>query len=895
MALRIACMLVRLASVRVPRRVRAEWLEEWHAELAHAAEAAEGTAADLIVAALGSFHDAGAVRAYGGGADQADRVVWRGSSGDWIRQLALATRSLRRAPAISLIAVVTLALGMGAVSVLYTVVDAVLVQPLPYRAAERLVRVQHPVPGLAAEAVWPLSMHGFFHLAEARSLVSLGVYVAGSANLAGGPAERIRTAAVSASLFEVFDAVPHLGRFIRAEENRPGSPLVIVLGHAFWQRRFGADTSVVGRRIRVNGAEREVIGVAPALLELPERQVDIWIPLWLDRDSRPVNSHYLSSVGRLRADATFEQARAELRSIAQRFPDTMPTAYSAEFADRYGFSTEVIPLRNAVVGDAGRTIWVVFGAVGIVLLVACANVANLVLVRAEGRHHEVAVRVALGARRRDLARMFLAESLVVTFAAAFFALLLTWVGVPTLVAIAPAGFPRLAGVSVRGGTLLFVTAVGVITTVAFALVPLLRYARAPHDGLGAGTARLTAGRTRHRVRAVLVIGQVAAALVLLAAAGLLVRTVQALRAVHPGFETPGVLTAQVTLPPSGYDTPDAWNRFYQRLLDDVRALPGVEAAGAILDLPLVDTPGCYALFVQDQPVPAGLAQPCVSTTFVTPGYFEAMGIPIEGREYEAADNLNRTGVVVVSRALAEQYWPGQSALGRGIKLFHEQPPHFRIAGIAGDVHVRGLAAAVEPIAYFPLVPIAPNDAWAPPSRMTLVLRTRLVQPEALTPAIRDLLRAIDPEIPLANPRMLEDVVARSLQRVTFLLVLLGIAAALALALGTVGLYGVISHVVGLRRREIGIRMALGAPAALIRAHVVMGALGLVAAGIAFGLLGAFFLTRVLASLLFGVRPIDPIALSAAALLMLIVALLASAGPAVRAARVDPARTLRSEG
>jgi predicted permease len=893
----LARVLVRVAAWLAPARVRAQWRAEWEAELWHESRRTDGTHGRLVLSALGSFRDALAMHELkGAGSIRPSYRHFEHWGPGMLREATLIVRGLRRSPVFTVITVLTLALGLGANAALFTVIHAVLLRPLPYADAERLVRIEHPVPAFDENAPWPLSMHGFFHVQDHnRTLEGIGIYLPGAVNLAGeeAPPERALSAVVSASLFAVLRARPHHGRLFTPADNAPGSAPVVVLGYDFWQRRYGGDPSIVGRRIRVNGIEREVVGIAARGLHLPNATTDLWSPLWLDRSQPATNSHNFGAIGRLRAGVTVEAASADMARLTAQFPEALAAAYTPGFMARFGFTGSAQPLHSSLVGGAARGLWIVFGAVGLVLLIACANVANLFLVRTEGRRREVAVRTALGATRVHLARFFLAESVLLALASGVLAIVIAASGLRLLLALAPSAVPRLTEITLGPLTLLFTIAVALLAGIGLGLFPLLRLPDAGSTrAMQEGTTRQTMTRSGQRVRAILVGAQIAFALVLLAGAGLLVQSFDRLRAVRSGFHAEGLLTFEVALSRT-YDTPERWNGFYQQFLEQVRALPGVTAAGGTTSFPLKDVRGCWALTVPDAPLQPGDPPRCIPVVFVTPGYFAALGIPIEGREYEWRDNAAFGNGAIVSRPLAQRFWPERSALGRPIGLGDASAGSLsRIVGIAAPVRATALTEPATEIAYFPIVPNARDRWWNPPLLMTIAVRSTRPNPPDLLPEIRRALANVDPDVPIANVRTADEIALRSLARVTFVMFLIGIAAGLALLLGSIGLYGVIAYVVGQRRAEIGIRLALGARIAQVARLVVWQSLRIALAGVLVGVLVALLVTRVLQSLLFEVSPTDPLTLVGVSAILLTVAVAAAGAPALRAARVDPAETLR---
>ena len=812
-----------------------------------------------------------------------------------LHEIRTAARRLARAPGFTIPAVATLALGLGASTAIFTLVDAVAIRPLSYPAADRLVTVRHPVAGEQSDWVWDLSAAGFhYYRQQARTFAALGVHSSGELTIGGaGGADRVEAATISAGLLDVLGATPVLGRLLVPADNAPGAAPVVVLGYDYWQRRFGGDRKILGRSLQVEGNAHEIVGVLAPGVTVPDRPTAVWLALELDPAAPPVNSHWMSAIGRLRPDASPAEAEAELLRLTGDFTRLFPGAYPESFMKETGFTVRVLPLRDAIVGDVASVLWILLGSVAVVLLIACANVANLVLVRSEARRRELAVRTALGAGRRQLAGVFLVESFLLIGVSVILGILLAGEGIRALLALAPDGIPRLAEVELTWRSVTACAAGALAAGLVFGLLPLARTGGA----LGAlrdGGRGLTASRGQHAVRGALVVSQVALALVLMAAAGLMVRTFANLRAVSPGLDPRGVLTVQVALPRSTYQTYRTVADFHRELARTVEALPGVTASGVTQAVPLAGGAGCSLVFVEGRPVAPGRQPPCVGTIQVGPGYFRALDIPVAGRAVDWEGTYQGAGEVIVSRALADRLWPGEDPIGRGVRGNGQEPPYYRVVGVAGDVFAERVDGAPLEAVYFPLLPRDGAPLWSPPVEMTLVVRTSLARPAELTPAIRRAVAGLDRGAAIGEVRTMSAVVARSMARVSFTLVLVGIAAAMALLLSAVGLYGAIAYAVGQRTNEIGIRMALGARAAQVAQLVVSQSVRLVAGGALIGLAGALAATRVLRALLFGVSPTDPITLGAALMTLLAVALVAAWVPARRAARVDPMTALRAQ-
>ena len=833
------------------------------------------------------------------------------------RELRLAARALVRTPAFTAIALATLVLGIGATTAIYTILEAVVLRPLPYAEAERLVSIKHPteVPGTGASK-WGMSAGGYFHFRkENRTLSDIGAYTAGWTTVlgdGGGGAERVRTGLVTHPVFSVLGATPAAGRLIGEADDKPGAERVVMLGHDFWQRRYAGDPSVVGRRIQTSRGTFTVVGVTAKGFNLPTPgpwdtgsdlagfRVDVWYPLQLDPLARAQNSHQYVGVARLRPGRTVEDAQRDLQALTDRFPETMPSAYSPGFMEQYHFRVGVNALQREVVGEnVARALWVLFAAVGLVLLIACANVANLFLVRLEARRREAAVRTALGADRRRMAAHYLSESMLLSLAGGTLGVVFAMLAVRGLLSVAPTDLPRLAEVELRWTSIAFAAAISLLVGTLFGVLPLLR------RGIDTATLRdgargMTASKRQKGTRNALVVGQVALALVLLASAGLMVRSLAHLRNVKPGMNPDDALVFALAIPNTRYDSLSKVLAFHRELQERLRALPGVTAVGAGSNVPLRDYgSGCTVVSREGRPFGEGEEQPCVSTPNVVPGFLEALGVTVQGRTPTWADVDANTGAVVVTKALADRLWPGEDPIGKGInsqgQRFRDQPADwYRVVGVIPELRAAGLDKPPTEIVFYPArsLPRAPN--WGTLYGAEYVVRTSGVEPTSLVPTIRRAIAELDPGVPVANVTTMQDVVAGSMARVSFIMVLLAAAAGMALLLSAVGIYGVISYVVSQRRSEIGVRVALGARVGEVARMVMMQSLRLAALGVVIGLGAALAGTRVLRSLLFDVSPTDPVVLALVATLLLLIAGIASFAPARRAARTDPAEALRAQ-
>jgi predicted permease len=830
------------------------------------------------------------------------------------REVGQALRTLWRTPAFTGIAFATLALGIGATTAIYTVLDSVVLQPLPYRNADRLVAVVHPanVPG-TGESKWGMSSGGYFQFRKAsRTLADLGGFRTGSYTLTGktGDAEQVQVAEVTASVFTTLQARAALGHLITTDDDQPHAPDVVVLSYELWQRRFSGDPSVLGKTIQTSVGPRQVIGVAEPGLSLPmpgpfasradlaSFGVDLWEPLRLNPAGPFYNSHQYTGIGRLKPGVTAEQAQRDLAAITRRLPETVPNAYSADFMRNFNFRVSVTPLRDAVLGPTvARSLWIMLGAVGLVLLIACANVANLFLVRLESRRRESAIRGALGAAKAQMAVHYLAESLTLSVTAGIAGVIVARWAVPAILAVAPRSLPRFSSIHFHWSAAALGIGLAVISGIVFGLVPLFRK---PVDveALRDGGRGQTGSRGQRATRDVLVVAQVALAVVLLAGAGLLLRSFERLRGVQPGLSPTGVLTFQVDLPVDRYLQETASLDFYHRLEDRISALPEVTEVGAVLQLPLRDfVGGCTAVAPAVANSSGDTPHACVATPVFLPGFFKSLGIEVKGREPTWADIGGRTQASVITKALADRLWPGENPIGKQIVIgghYKGQVGNYTITGVIPELRAAGLdQPPVEAI-------FSPGTSLQPlPTQngnllsMTVTVRTTRDDPVSLVPTVRDILSSMDRQVPLVNPISMATVEARSMSRTSFIMVLLIIASCMALLLSAVGMYGVISYVVTQQRPEIGIRMALGAQVSQVGRLVMMRSVRLALAGAVLGVLGALLTGRLMTSFLFDISPADPLVLVLVPLALIAVALAASLAPARRAAKIDPVEAMRA--
>ncbi len=811
--------------------------------------------------------------------------------GSILRDARTAARALVKAPAFSGVVILTLAVAIGANTAIYSIVDGILLRPLPYPEADRLVTVSiGTLPEVGDGRDAPFSDRGYWHFLENnRAFESFGGYSEGSVEwpLTGqGPPLQLNVAPMTASTFQLIGTAPQRGRFPAPEEDVPGGAEVALLSDALWTGVFGSDPSVIGRTIELNGSAREVIGVMPPGYDFPSPEIDIWIPYQLDRASENFGGHHIAGLARLAPGATVAAAEADAESLIARFDEVGygPTWFTGVFSGEAIVRT----LKDELVGDARRPLLILLGTVGFVLLIACSNVANLFLARAEARTRETGIRLALGSGRVRLVQFVLTESILLGVAGGALGVLLAHVATRALVASAPPVLPRLAEIGVSGPVLFFAAAISILAGLLFGLLPALRTGSARMLlSLRVGGRGGMIGRAQHTARNALVVSQVALALILLVGSALMVRSFQELRAVDPGFDAEGVLTFRLSPPPNRYGDPESLARFYDELMDRIAAVPGVTAAGAINTLPLTGGGAILTTVIDDFPPAEGEFPPTFLIRRATPGYFEAMGIPVpEGRAFTRDDHDLRLGSLVISESIKNQYWPEETALGK--RIVPAGTPG-RVVGVVGDVHDTALEVPAEQFVYLPMLDSVAGGVRA----MTLTIRSD-TDPLALIPALRGVVEGLDPDLPLAEVRPMDSVLGASVSRTSFTMTLLLLAAGIALLLGSVGIYGVISYTVSQRTGEIGVRLALGADGSSVRRLLLAQGMQLALTGILLGLGGALATGRVISSLLFGVSPYDAGALAGGSVIFLAAAAIACLIPSTRAAAVPPALALRAD-
>ena len=799
---------------------------------------------------------------------------------------------LRKAPGFTLVAVVVLALGIGANTAIFSVVNAVLLRPLPFQDSDRLVQVWHvpppkSFPGMTRFSVspanyldWEKQSHGFENMA---------IYGYRSYSMTGtGEPESVSAIGVSPEFFHVLRIQPILGRVFLPEENQNGRGKVAVLSQAFWQTHFASDPNIVGRTISLDNLSYTVVGVIPSNSTFPtssdpKSQPQLWTPLaWTDAERAIRGNHNYLVIARLKPGADLKQARAEMSTISARLEQEYPD-------DDKGWGATVVSLRDQLVGDVRPALMVLLGAVGFVLLIACANVANLVLVKTLARQKEIAIRTALGASSVRVARQILSETLLLALTGGLLGLVFAHFGVKLIVAFLAQSLPRTTDITVDGWVLAFTLAVSVFTGVIAGLLPAMRASKANlNDSLKQGLGRTDADSGGSRTRSVLVISEVALSLVLLIGAGLMIRTLARLRNVDPGLDPHNVLTMTFALSSTKYDKPVQQIAFYDQLLQRVRGLPGVASAGAIDSLPLGNGGSTQPIAIEGHPALPMSEQPEVAVRVVEPGFMETMRIPLlQGRGLSAADIAERPSVIVISESMAKRFWPGENPIGKRLTMTFSPEKSREVVGVVGDVKGDGLDV-LDPVAtlYAPL-------AQQPTPYLSLVVRTSS-SPSTLISAISNAVHEVDHQQPVLDVITMEDIVAGSLSHQRFNMLLLTAFSGLALLLAAIGIYSVLAYSVRRRMREIGVRMALGAQRADILYMVLYQGTKLALVGTGIGIATAFGLTRLMSSQLFGVTATDPVTFVSVAALIVLVALAACYIPARRATKVDPMVALRYE-
>jgi predicted permease len=811
-----------------------------------------------------------------------------------IQDLRYAVRQVRKAPGFAAVAVITLALGIGANTSIFSVVNAVLLRSLPFSDADRLVRVWHTPPQSSFPGidVFSISPANFLDWQSQNHVFSsMAIYGFGGFTLTGGDkAEQVTASRVSAEFFSTLGAQPIFGRLFSAEENQPGHSNVVILSHRFWQDHFASSRDIVGRDIILDGTKYLVAGVMPANFRFPDF-AQVWAPLaWTDQEKTIRGNHNYLAIARLKPGADPKQAQAEMNTISKRLEQQYP-------ADDKGWGALLRPLQADLVSDVRPALLVLLGAVGFILLIACVNVTNLSLARIFSRHKEIAIRTAMGASSARIIRQIVAESILLALIGGALGLAYAHFGVRLIMAFLADKLPASMEANLDLKVLAFTAAVSVLTGVVAGILPALHLSRANvNQALKQGLGRTGSDSGGNRTRSVLVVVEVALSLVLLIGAGLMIRSFATLRSVNPGFDSQGVLTMSAAVSRTEFSSANQEISFFERTLERVRTLPGVTAAGLIDDVPLGGGGSHQPIAVEGQPVVPMAEQPEVDVRVISAGYLNSLRIPVlRGRDLDTSDVAGRPSTILISASLAKQFWPGEDPIGKHITLTFFPGVTREIVGVVGDVKGDGLDQTRAPATlYLPFDQVTPpmQEQWRS-FPMTLVVRSSSA-PEAMVSAVTNAVREIDSTIPITNIQTMQELVTSSLSSERFSLLLLGAFALLALILAAIGIYSVLSYSVRRRVQEIGIRLALGASLSDVLRMVIFEGLRPTLLGVFIGIAGAFGLARVMSNLIYGVKPTDPLTFISVAFLLGIVALGASIVPAYRAAKVDPLVALRYE-
>ena len=811
-----------------------------------------------------------------------------------IQDFQYAVRQVRKSPGFAAIAVITLALGIGANTSIFSVVNAVLLRSLPFSDAGRLVRVWHTPPqsSFPGISVFSISPANFLDWQSQNHVFSsMAIYGFGGFTLTGGDkAEQVTASRVSAAFFSTLGARPMLGRLFSAQEDEPGHSNVVILSHRFWQDHFGSNRDIVGRDITLDGTKYLVAGVMPPSFRFPDF-AQVWTPMaWTDQEKTVRGNHNYLAVARLKPGVDLKQAQAEMNTISSRLEQQYP-------ADDKGWGALLRPLQADLVSDVRPALLVLLGAVGFILLIACVNVTNLSLARIFSRHKEIAIRTAMGASSARIIRQIVVESVLLALAGGALGLAYAHFGVRLIMAFLADKLSASMEANLDLKVLAFTAAVSVLTGVVAGILPALHLSRANvNQALKQGLGRTGSDSGGNHTRSVLVVVEVALSLVLLIGAGLMIRSFQTLRTVNPGFDARGVLTMTAGISRGKFSTANEQISFFERTLERIRALPSVTAAGVIDDVPLGGGGSHQPIAVEGRAIVPMAEQPEVDVRRISAGYLSALQIPVlRGRDFDSSDVAGRPSTILISASLAKQFWPEEDPIGKHITLTFFPGVVREIVGVVGDVKGDGLDQTRAPATlYMPLDQLAPpqGEQWRS-SSMTLVVRSSS-SPEAMVSAVTNAIREIDSTIPVTNVQTMEDLVTTSLSSERFSLLLLGAFALLALILAAIGIYSVLSYSVRRRVQEIGIRLALGASLSDVLRMVIFEGLRPTLLGVLIGIAGAFALARVMSNLIYGVKPTDPLTFVSVAFLLGVVALGASIIPAYRAAKVDPLVALRYE-
>ncbi len=821
--------------------------------------------------------------------------------GSFVARLKYVLRRLMQSPTFTLVTLVTLAIGIGANTAIFSVIEAVLLKPLPYNNPQELVALWHTAPGLNIKELNMAPGFYFTYRESNRSFQEIGLWTEDSVSVTGqGAPEQVPSLIVTEGTLPVLRIRPILGREFSGKDAAPGSPETVMLAYGYWQSRFGGAATVIGKRIMVDGTAREVIGVLPQAFQFLNLHPALLQPYQFDRAKLFLGNFSYQGVARLKPGVTLEMANAD---VARMIPITMqsfppPPGYSLKMFSDARIGPNLRPLKQDLVGDIGSMLWVLMGTISMVLLIACANVANLLLVRAEGRQQELTIRAALGASSAEIAKELLFESVTLGLAGGALGLAFAYGALQLLVSFAPANLPRVEEISIDPLVLLFTFAISLIAGILFGLIPVFKYAgRHLAVTLRSGGRTSSLSRERHRARSILVVVQVALALVLLVSSGLMIRTFQALKHVEPGFTKPQeVQTLRVFIPESQVKDPEAVMRMENQMLDKITSINGVASAAILSTLPMDGQGWNDPIFAEGRSYAEGQIPALRHFRFVSPGYFNTIGNKLlAGRDFTWTDTYNKMPVAIITANMARELWgsPAQ-AIGKRIRE-NLKGPWREVVGVAGDNRDDGINQKAPTIAYWPLLlKDFEGDSTTVRRSVAFAVRSGRTGSQSFLDEIRAAVWSVNPDVPLADVRTLQQIYDKSLARTSLTLVMLMIAGAMALLLGIVGIYGVISYSVSQRTREIGIRIAIGAQNQELMQMFVRHGLLLTGIGIACGLGAALALSRLIANLLYEVSPMDPLTYFAVSIVLVAASVLASYLPARRVIAVDPVEALRAE-
>ncbi|ABF42472.1 ABC efflux pump, inner membrane subunit [Candidatus Koribacter versatilis Ellin345] len=820
-----------------------------------------------------------------------------------LADLRLALRRLRRSPGFATTVLLTLAVGIGANTAVFSVINRVLLQPLPYPEADQLVSLRLNAPGAAGLADFqnglPLSSSMYFTFSESnRTFQSLGTWTSARANVSGvAQAEQVNVVLVTDGVLEALGVPPLAGRELTAADQAPNGAKNVVLSYGYWQRRFGGDRSVIGRAIVMDSQARTIVGVMPRGFRIVDHDFDVLAPSAFERNKQSLAGFGLQGIGRLKPGVTIAQANADIARLVPVWMDSFSNGPGSDphWYDAWRITPDFHSLKQEVVGNVGSVLWVVMGTIGIVLLIACVNVANLLLVRAEARQLELSIRAALGAGRGRIARELLFESSLLGLLGGIMGIGVALAGLRLLVSIGPANLPRLTEITLDARSLLFAFVLSLLSGLFFGSIPAWKYTRYRGNVSLGATRTVSASRERHRSRNILIVAQVAMAVVLLVCATLMIRTFRELSAVDPGFtDAPTLQTLRIAIPESSIADPQMVARVENNIADKLASLPGVSDVGFALLVPMEDAQHGWNAIRAEGKTYAG-DPPLRFYNYISPGYFQTIGTHlVAGRDITWKEIYDVAPRAIVSENLAREEW-GSAANAIG-KRFREAPsePWSEVIGVAENVHYNGVNERAPAIVYWPAIIRNPWLGTFTPRSVAFVIRSKRAGTEALVNEIQQSVRSVNADLPVAAPRTMQEIYSKSLARTSFTLAMLGVAAAMALALGIIGIYGVISYSVSQRTREIGIRMALGAQKLELRWMLVRSALVLTGIGIVIGLGAAAGVARLLTTLLYGVSPLDPFSFAAVPLILFAAATLASFLPASRVAVINPVDALKAE-